>query len=168
MTPSPLVEELHKQLEHGSGNQTLEVGIGNGCDCKYFIQRGNNVVGLDIKPGTIKLAKISSRQELQSGELELRLGDIEALALPDAVFDGVYSKPVLHSTNLAKSFFEISCVLKPGGRALIYMYEKTRIHKKITCSIQKNKTTETLKSLFCSYIKKIPRTGANYPFNDTL
>lgn len=57
LTPSPLAKRLLDELPRRSGNRILEIGVGNSRDSIYFAQNGNNVVGVDVTPGAIKLAE---------------------------------------------------------------------------------------------------------------
>lgn len=123
---SPLANELVKVLNKRSGNKILEIGVGNGRDCKFFAQKNNQVTGIDIAPGALRLATQNCQAEICNGKVNLLLGDAENLEFSNSTFDAIYSLSVLHSTNLEKSLAEITRVLKPKGKALLYMYELVR------------------------------------------
>jgi SAM-dependent methyltransferase len=89
----------------------LEGGCG---DCKYvryFSGLGLRVVGVDFAEETVRTAK------LRWPHLDIRLGDIGALAFPANEFDAYYSGGVIeHFENGVESqLCEAHRVVKPGG-----------------------------------------------------
>ncbi len=99
----------------------LEIGCGNGIDSVALGKTGAKVVGIDISPDAIKIAKENNNLF----NVKFMVGDAEALNFKDDQFDLVYSMAVLHSTNLSKSISEVSRVLKSGGQSLLFLYQKT-------------------------------------------
>jgi ubiquinone/menaquinone biosynthesis C-methylase UbiE len=122
--PSPLAKQLVSELPHDKINKILEIGVGNGRDSIFFAQEGNDVTGIDIAEGAIKLAK-ENAEKAGVSDVNFVLGKAEELGFGDESFDAVYSLSVLHSTILPESLAEISRVLKPEGKAIIYLYEMT-------------------------------------------
>lgn len=123
--PSPLAKELLKMLGKESGNKILEVGIGNGRDSIFFAANGNKVTGIDIVENAVEMAKKNAKTAGFEHKIDFRIGNAEKLEFRDNSFDGVYSVSVLHATDLNLSLKELSRVLRLGGKAIIYLYEKT-------------------------------------------
>jgi SAM-dependent methyltransferase len=121
--PSSLAVQLLQMLGKESGNDILEIGVGNGRDSIFFAKKGNRVVGIDIAPGAIEMAKKNARAA--DVDLIFQIGNAEKLEFADVSFDGIYSVSVLHATDLNLSFREIARVLRPHGKAILYLYEKT-------------------------------------------
>jgi len=106
----------------GAPQAVLEIGCGNGVDSITFGKKTKaKVVGIDISPDAIKAANESN--DLKN--VKFMVGDAEKLDFKDDQFDLVYSMAVLHSTDLDKSISEVSRVLKKGGQALLFLYQKT-------------------------------------------
>lgn len=123
--PSLFAPQLLEMLGKESGNRILEIGIGNGRDSIFFAGKGNEVTGIDIAPGAVEMAKKNAHLAGASDRITFQVGDAEKLQFKDAYFDGVFSISVLHATDLNLSLKEIARVLRRGGVALIYLYEKT-------------------------------------------
>lgn len=125
LEPSPLVKDLAKALPQKTENKILEIGVGNGRDSIYLAKENNQVTGIDIAEGAINLAKKNAQQEGVGDKINFTIGKAEELNFKDESFDAVYSISVLHATILPDSLAEISRVLKPNGKAMIYLYEMT-------------------------------------------
>jgi len=122
MNPSPLAKRLCEHLPNKSGNEILEIGVGNGRDSIYFAKMGNEVTGIDIADEAINLAIKNSQKEGVGDKIQFQTGNAKKLEFPDKSFDAVYSVSVLQYTILADSFKEIARVLKPGGKFMLHMY----------------------------------------------
>ena len=105
------------------GQKFLEVGCGVGIDLVRFARAGAVVTGIDLAPVSIELA----RQNFEQNGLaaELRVMDGEAMAFADDSFDVVYAHGVLQYTaNAPKMVAEMYRVLRPGGEAIVMVYNK--------------------------------------------
>lgn len=122
LKPSLLAKKLLKILPKKK-NKVLEIGIGNGRDSIFFAQNNNEVYGIDIVAKAVKMAKENAERVGVIKLLKFRVGNAEKLSFKDRFFDAIYSISVLHSTKIEKSIHEIARVLKPEGRAIIYLYE---------------------------------------------
>lgn len=97
----------------------LDAGCGNGIltsNIKNVIVK--NVIGVD---SSIKLLE-------QCRELSVILADITNLPFKDKCFDTIVSFTVLQDIpDTSKAVFELKRVLKPGGRILITVLNKSRV-----------------------------------------
>jgi ubiquinone/menaquinone biosynthesis C-methylase UbiE len=95
----------------------LEVAIGTGRNLAYYPQ-GIRLTGIEFSPAMLELAQ---READRLGrQVDLRLGDAQALDLPDASFDTVVctlSLCAIPDERLAIT--EMRRVLRPGGRLLL-------------------------------------------------
>jgi ubiquinone/menaquinone biosynthesis C-methylase UbiE len=95
----------------------LEVAIGTGRNLPYYHQ-GIRLTGIEFSPAMLELAQ---READRLGrQVDLRLGDAQALDLPDASFDTVVctlSLCAIPDERLAIT--EMRRVLRPGGRLLL-------------------------------------------------
>jgi ubiquinone/menaquinone biosynthesis C-methylase UbiE len=123
--PSVFAPQLLEMLGKESGNIILEIGAGDGRDSIFFAEKGNEIIGIDIAPGAIEMAKKNARLAGMSDRVVFQVGDAEKLQFKDASFDGVFSISVLHATDLNLSLKEVARVLRHGGKSIIYLYEKT-------------------------------------------
>ena len=93
-----------------------DLGCGPGHVARYLHEQGVTVVGIDLSPEMIRVAAA-----LHPG-IELRVGDMNRLDLPDASLAGIvafYSIVHFRPDELGAVFQEMRRVLMPGGLALI-------------------------------------------------
>ena len=97
--------------------EVLEVAIGTGRNLPFYPQ-GIRLTGIELSPGMLALAR---RQADRLGrEVDLRLGDAQALDLPDAAFDTVVCTLSLCAIpDQRQAVAEMRRVLRPGGRLLL-------------------------------------------------
>ena len=105
------------------GKSLLEVGCGVGTDLVRFARAGARVSGIDIAEVSIELAK--KNIAYHGGTADLRVMDGEALDFSDHSFDVVYAHGVIQYTADAERMIgEIHRVLKPGGEAIMMVYNR--------------------------------------------
>lgn len=105
------------------GKRLLEVGCGAGIDLARFAGGGANVTGIDLAPTSIALAQKNFEQRGLSGELLVMDG--EHMTFPDNSFDVVYGHGVLqYAADPAQIVREINRVLRPGGTAILQVYNR--------------------------------------------
>ncbi len=104
------------------GETVLDLGSGGGIDCFLASKQvgpSGRVIGVDMTPDMLERA----RKAAKAGgfeNVEFRLGEIEALPVPDNTVDAVISNCVLNlSPARDRVFAEVMRVLKPGGRVMI-------------------------------------------------
>jgi ubiquinone/menaquinone biosynthesis C-methylase UbiE len=95
----------------------LEVAIGTGRNLPFYPE-GIRLTGIEFSPAMLELAR---RQAERLGlQVDLRLGDAQALELPDASFDTVVCTLSLCAIpDHRRAIAEMKRVLRPGGRLLL-------------------------------------------------
>lgn len=105
------------------GKAVLEVGCGAAVDLARFARNGAVVTGVDVAGSAIELAKANFAQQGLAGDLRVANG--EQLPFPDGSFDLVYAHGVVQYTaDPARLVRECLRVLKPGGEAIVQVYNR--------------------------------------------
>ncbi|NUM64628.1 class I SAM-dependent methyltransferase [candidate division KSB1 bacterium] len=101
----------------------LEVGCGLGIDLLRFAKGGALVTGVDLAQQSIDLARKNFQLNGAAGEFYVMDG--EALEFENDSFDVVYAHGVLQYTAEAAAMVqELHRVLKPGGEAIMMVYNR--------------------------------------------
>jgi SAM-dependent methyltransferase len=104
---------LGRYLPWHSGERVLEIGLGYGTVGQALAQRGLDYHGLDISPGPV------------------------AIPHPDESFAVVVSIGCLHHTgDLAGAVAEVRRVLRPGGEALVMVYNSHSYRRAVMLPVQ--------------------------------
>jgi ubiquinone/menaquinone biosynthesis C-methylase UbiE len=100
-----------------AAGDVLEVAIGTGRNLPFYPE-GIRLTGVDFSPAMLELAR---RQADRLGlQVDLRLGDAQALDLPNASFDTVVCTLSLCAIpDERRAIAEMKRVLRPGGRLLL-------------------------------------------------
>ena len=145
------------------GKSVLEVGCGAGIDLVRFARGGAKVTGIDLSTTAIDLACKNFEQSEQNGELRVMNG--ESMQFADNTFDLVYAHGVLqYTTDSAKMIAEIYRVLKPGGEAIMMVYNKISwlsLMRKVTKVPLEHEDAPVLKKFSINELKQLL-----YPFRD--
>jgi ubiquinone/menaquinone biosynthesis C-methylase UbiE len=109
------------------GLDVLDVGCGQGIDVCEFALAGARVSGIDLTPRHVALAREHVREAgVTANVVE---GDVERLPFEDASFDRATSNGVLHHTpDIGRALREIVRVLRPGGSAVVIVYNRRSWH----------------------------------------
>jgi ubiquinone/menaquinone biosynthesis C-methylase UbiE len=108
------------------GEPLLEIGLGYGTVSQRLAEAGFGYHGLDIAAGPVGIVR-ERLQRLHWGDVERRVVQGSALEVPhpDATFDHVVSIGCLHHTgDLPRAVREIHRVLRPGGTAMVMLYNR--------------------------------------------
>ena len=109
--------QLAALAQPAAGRRALDLATGTGDIAFALCTSGAQVVGLDITPRMIELAK-AKRME-RSGSCVFVVGDMLALPFPDRSFDLVTTGYGLRNVpDLEGALDEMARVLTPGGLAL--------------------------------------------------
>lgn len=99
------------------GESAVDLACGTGDIAFGLAARGARVVGLDVTPRMIELARVKAAAH--QGTCRFIVGDMMALPFPDASFDLVTTGYGLRNVpSLEPAVREIRRVLRPGGRLL--------------------------------------------------
>ena len=118
----PIAKRMLQLIDLRPGWQVLDAGTGTGLVALMGAPRvgkSGKMIGID---GSEQMLEIARRKAAQYGftQCEFRVGDLEALDLPDGQFNAVLSQFALHHTIPAKSLHEFQRVLMPGGTLVVH------------------------------------------------
>ncbi len=126
---SPFYDRIERIAEHRyhpwreqlwslvNGSKLLEVGVGTGKNMAYY-PKGLQITAIDLTPGMLERAQ--KRAANLKLDVDLRLGDVQALDYPGASFDTAVATFVLCSVpDPVLGLRELARVVKPGGQVLL-------------------------------------------------
>ena len=142
----------------------LEVGCGAGIDLVHFARAGANVTGIDLSTTAIDLACRNIEQNRLSADLHVMNG--ESMQFPDNTFDLVYAHGVLQYTaDAEKMVVEIYRVLKPGGEAILMVYNRNswlNLMRAVTKVPLEHEDAPVLKKFSIGELKQLISPFKNY------
>lgn len=108
------------ELKH---KNVLEIGVGLGSHASLLAAQAQSYTGIDLTAYAVKMT--AERMKMFERGADIRRMDAEDMKFPDSTFDFVWSWGVIHhSANTRKILQEIHRVLKPGGQAVIMVYNR--------------------------------------------
>jgi SAM-dependent methyltransferase len=126
---------LERYLPWRSGERVLEIGLGYGTVGGLLVGRGLDYHGLDIAPGPV--AMMEHRIRLLGATASATQGSALDIPHPDGSFDVVVSIGCLHHTgDLAGAIGEVHRVLRPGGEALVMVYNRHSYRHAVMLPVQ--------------------------------
>ncbi len=100
-------------LDREKAGRLLDVGCGDGRRLALFKAKGWDVVGQEVDPESVKVAKAKYG-------LDVRLGDLEKLSFPDNFFDAITMNHVIEHLYDPRSVLdECYRILKSGGKLVM-------------------------------------------------
>ena len=108
--------------------RVLDIGCGLGGPAFFFVRNyGANVVGTDLEPQLIELAKQRAKEYGLEAKTEFLVVEPGPLGFPDDSFDFVVSSGAFTQiSNKLEMFKEVLRVLKPGGVFSCYDWMKSK------------------------------------------
>ena len=101
--------------------EVLEVGLGYGSVAQHLAAHGARYFGLDIAEGPVNI--VNFRLRLNGLDGKASKGDVLTCPFPDERFDMVIAIGCFHHTgNIGRAIGETWRVLRPGGEAIIMVY----------------------------------------------
>ncbi len=98
------------------GQRVLDVGCGTGYTVCFLARRyGAKVIGIDLNPRILKIAKARVKREHMDNMVELIVADVHRLPFRDGAFDRALAESVLVFCDKPKAVGEIFRAVKHGG-----------------------------------------------------
>lgn len=111
-TAYPL-EYAYNLLNNVQGKTVLDLGCGSGENVIVLVQRGAQVIGIDISPDLIDLAK---RRAQEAGIVaDLRVRSAYDTGLPDHSVDVIFCIALIHHLDILRVQREMARILREGG-----------------------------------------------------
>jgi ubiquinone/menaquinone biosynthesis C-methylase UbiE len=115
-----LLGEQRRWATSRARGTTLELAVGTGLNLPLYPDAVHRVVGIDLSGGMLAQARARIRAAGLVDRVELRIGDVQHLDLPDASVESVLSTYSLCTVaDPAAVLREAQRVLVPGGRLLL-------------------------------------------------
>ncbi len=114
--------ELAKRVGVRPEMDVLDAGSGLGGPSRYLAETfGCRVIGIDLTPDYVAIAKLLAERTGLADKVGYRLGDLTQLPFEDACFDLVWAQHVVMNIRDRDGLYrELRRVLKPGGRLAFY------------------------------------------------
>lgn len=105
-------------LSPDADDTVLDAGCGLGGPARYLADRfGCRVVGVDLTPQFVEAGRVISARTGFDDRVDLRVGDLLDLDLPDASVDHAWTQHVaMNIADRPRLYSEIRRVVRPGGR----------------------------------------------------
>jgi ubiquinone/menaquinone biosynthesis C-methylase UbiE len=114
-----LIDHCLSELPDLSGKTLLEVGCGNGANCRYISEVSNaeEIIGIDLNHANLEIARSTNVPD----NVRFHQDDAQKLeSIPDNSVDVLISiESAFHYPSKESFFRQIKRVLKPGGTFLV-------------------------------------------------
>lgn len=113
---------MAERLAPAASDVVLDAGSGLGGPARYLANRfGCRVIGLDLTPEFVAIGNLLNERTGMGDRVELRVGDITAIDLPDESVDHCWTQHVAMNIQDRKGLYsEIRRVLRTGGRFALF------------------------------------------------
>lgn len=111
-------------LDLDPADSVLEIGFGPGIGIEYAaeIVAEGYVAGVDVSEMMVERATRRNESAIESGLVDLRLGSVEDLPVPDETFDAAFSINSLHAwPDQRAGLEEVHRVLRPDGTVAVLL-----------------------------------------------
>ncbi len=118
-----------KELKALQPKKMLDVATGTGdvAIMSYKFLKPETIIGIDISEGMLQLGRQKVANLLLNKQIQLQLGDSEAINFADNTFDAItVAFGVRNFENLRKGLAEMMRVLKPGGKLVVLEFSKPK------------------------------------------
>ncbi|MEM3561226.1 MAG: class I SAM-dependent methyltransferase [Nitrososphaerota archaeon] len=138
---SSIKEKYYSKLKDCCLNKdVLEIGCGTGKDSIKISEYGaNKVIGIDLSPQGIKIAKAESTIK-KAKNVFFYVMNAENMNFEDSCFDVIFGNSILHHLYLEDALKEIKRILKPDGKIIFIeplgMNPFINIYRKLTPKIR--------------------------------
>jgi SAM-dependent methyltransferase len=100
------------------GGEVLDAACGIGQWAVVLAQANSRVVGIDLTPDRIKIARRLAAANA-AANVTFETGSIEEIPLPESSIDFVFCYGAIMFTDIDKTLSQFARVLRPGGKAYI-------------------------------------------------
>jgi ubiquinone/menaquinone biosynthesis C-methylase UbiE len=108
-----------------AAGDVLEIGIGTGRNLPHY-RADVSLIGIELSPAMLEVARARARE--LGREVDLRVGDAQALGFPDDSFDAVVCTLSLCTIpDDRAAVAEARRVLRPGGRFLLLEHVRSPV-----------------------------------------
>ena len=96
--------------------EALDIGCGSGAFARLLAGRAQHVLGLDLAPEMVRLAR---ERSAHLANLEFQVADVREWDWPAGRFDCIATIATLHHLPLAEMLARMKAALRPGGALLV-------------------------------------------------
>ena len=115
--PIALYQEIEKYATIDQNSKILEIGYGTGQATNYFIDKGNDVTGIDIG---LKLFEYTKQKYMNKANLSLISGSFETHPFESGYYDLIFSATAFHWIDPIIGYQKVLDLLKPNGVFAIF------------------------------------------------
>lgn len=115
--PDELFEDIFGYLDLSENSNVLEIGIGTGQATLPFLNKGCNVISVELGD---KLAKYCQHKFSKYSNFKTINSDFIKAELPENSFDLIYSATAFHWIPKDRDYAKIKSLLKPDGAVALF------------------------------------------------